>query len=211
MVVVEIIGSVLVADFLSGLFHWLEDAYGRESWPITGRLVTQPNILHHHEPRYFTRYGWFESSWILLCLGLVVLTVAWLLGALTWQVWLVVVLGINANQVHKWAHRTSKENGPFISLLQRIRLVQTPRHHGHHHTDPKSSHYCVLTNFLNPLLDGLRLWDGLEWVISRVFGVRRRTDTSVLVCQQNQLSQQPRATAVGSPATPRPGSRLALP
>ena len=35
MVVFEIILIVLIADFISGLFHWLEDAYGREDWPIT--------------------------------------------------------------------------------------------------------------------------------------------------------------------------------
>lgn len=160
MAILQIIGAVLVADFLSGLFHWLEDAYGRENWPITGPLVTKPNILHHHDPRSFTRNSWFESSWILLCLGFVVLTVAWLVGALGWQVWLVVILGVNANQVHKWAHRTPRENGLFISLLQRVRLVQTPRHHACHHTDPKNSHYCVRTNLLNPLLDGIRFWDG---------------------------------------------------
>jgi hypothetical protein len=47
MLIVEVIGAVLVADSLSGLFHWLEDAYGNEKWPIIGRLVTKPNILHH--------------------------------------------------------------------------------------------------------------------------------------------------------------------
>jgi plasmanylethanolamine desaturase len=188
MIILQIVGAVLVADFLSGLFHWLEDAYGRENWPITGRLITQPNILHHQEARYFTRYSWFESSWILLCLGLFVLVIAWLCGALTWQVWLVVILGVNANQVHKWAHRTPKENGPLISLLQRVGLVQTARHHAHHHTDPKNSHYCVLTNVVNPLVDGARLWDGFEWVIRRVFRVRRRIDTSVLAYQQKQVS-----------------------
>ena len=188
MIILEIMGAVLVADFLSGLFHWLEDAYGRENWPITGRLVTQPNILHHHDARYFTRHGWFESSWILLCLGVFLLMIAWLCGVLTWQVWLVVILGVNANQVHKWAHRTPKENGLFIALLQRVRLLQTARHHARHHTDPKNSHYCVLTNIVNPLVDGIRLWDGLEWLIWRVFGVRRRIDTSVLVHQQQQVS-----------------------
>jgi hypothetical protein len=86
--------------------HWLEDAYGREDWPITGRLVTKPNILHHHDPRYFTRYGWFHSSWDLMCLGLLILAVAWLFGVLTWQVWLFAILGSTANQIHKWAHRT---------------------------------------------------------------------------------------------------------
>ena len=188
MIILQIMGAVLVADFLSGLFHWLEDAYGRENWPITGRLVTQPNILHHRDARYFTRHGWFESSWILLCLGLFVLVIAWLFGVLTWQVWLVVILGVNANQVHKWAHRTPKENGPFISLLHCVGLLQTARHHARHHTDPKNSHYCVLTNVVNPVVDAIRLWDGLEWVIWRVFGVRRRIDASVLAYQQKQVS-----------------------
>src|SRR6266567_1132990 len=109
MVIFEIIGTVLVADFLSGVFHWLEDAYGRENWPITGRLITKPNILHHRDARFFTRHGWWQSSWLLLCLGLVVLAGAWACGMLTWQVSLVVILGINANQVHKWAHRMPSE------------------------------------------------------------------------------------------------------
>ena len=188
MVILKIIVAVLVADFLSGLFHWLEDAYGREDWPITGRFVTKPNILHHHDARYFTRHGWFRSSWLLLCLGLVVLGGAWLLGVLTWQVWLVVILGTNANQVHKWAHRTPLENGPFIAVLQRARLVQTSCHHARHHTNPKNSHYCVLTNFLNPLLDGCRLWASLEWVIRTLFGVQRRLDTSISIVVRRAFS-----------------------
>jgi hypothetical protein len=179
MMILETIAAVLVADFLSGFFHWLEDAYGHEDWPITGRLVTRPNILHHHDGRYFTRHTWFQSSWDLLCLGLVVLVVAWLFGLLTWKVWLVVILGTNANQIHKWAHRTPQENGRLISLLQRVRLVQTPRHHARHHADPKNSHYCVLTNFLNPVVDGVRLWEGLEWLNTALFGVARRTDASL--------------------------------
>jgi ubiquitin-conjugating enzyme E2 variant len=179
MVFLQVIGVVLAADFVSGLFHWLEDAYGREHWPITGRLVTKPNILHHHDPRYFTRHGWFHSSRLLLCIGLAILMVAWLFGGLTWQVWLFVILGVNANEVHKWAHRTPAENGPLITWLQRIRLLQTSRHHAGHHTDPKNSHYCVLTNFLNPVLDSLGIWDGLEWVVWNAVGVRRREDASV--------------------------------
>jgi plasmanylethanolamine desaturase len=66
----------------------------------------------------------------------------------------------------------------LISLLQRARLVQGPAHHARHHTDPKNSHYCVLTNFLNPFLDGVRLWEFLEWLILKVLGVRRRLDAS---------------------------------
>lgn len=178
-IIFQVIVTVLSADFVSGFFHWLEDAYGREEWPITGRLVTKPNILHHHDPRYFTRHSWWHSSWDLLCLGLLVLVAAWVCGLLSWQVWLFVILGVNANQFHKWAHRTPAENGTVISFLQRVRLLQTPRHHARHHTDPKNSHYCVLTVFLNPILDTLGLWQGLEVAMWRIFRLRRRLDTSV--------------------------------
>ena len=178
-IIVGFATCILVADFASGFFHWLEDAYGREDFPITGRLVTMPNILHHHNPRHFTRNSWFQSSWDLTCLSVLIVLGALLLGHLTWHVWLFAVLGANANQIHKWTHRTPQENGPLISFLHRCRLVQTPRHHARHHIDPKNSHYCVLTDFLNPILDGLHLWEFLERVISKAFGISRRIDTSL--------------------------------
>ncbi|HTD65719.1 MAG TPA: fatty acid desaturase CarF family protein [Candidatus Limnocylindria bacterium] len=175
----ELVACVLVADFVSGFFHWLEDAYGREDFPIIGRLVTKPNILHHHNPRHFTRNSWWQSSWDLACLCALIAIVAWLSGHMSWHVLVFAFLGANANQIHKWAHRTPQENGRLVRWLQRCRLVQTPRHHAHHHTDPKSSHYCVLTDFLNPILDRLRVWTFLECIIWLLFGIRRRTDTSV--------------------------------
>jgi ubiquitin-conjugating enzyme E2 variant len=201
-IILEIIATVLIADFVSGFFHWLEDAYGREHWLITGSLVTRPNILRHHEPRYFTRHTWLQSSWDLLCVAIAILLAAWFFGLLTWQVWLFAVLGANANQIHKWAHRTPAENGFIISTLQRIRLVQTPRHHACHHTDPKNSHYCVLTDFLNPVLDGIRFWERLEGLIWMMFRVRRRPDTSVALPTPPPIGFQ-KSGCARKPATQR--------
>lgn len=183
--VCKIAGVVLLADFLSGFFHWLEDSYGREDFPITGRLYTKPNIRHHHEPRYFVRHNWFQCSWDLALLSFIIVLVAWSLQALTWEVWLFAVLAANANEFHKWAHRTRKENGPWISLLHDLRLIQGPKHHAHHHTDPKSSHYCVITNFLNPVLEALGFWRALEWIILRFLGLRKRPDPSVCCLQDD--------------------------
>src|SRR5690348_1521151 len=149
---------VLAADFAAGVIHWIEDAYIREDTPFVGRSIARPNIIHHHFPRFFTRYNWWHSSWDLVCVSALLLAGAWWLGILTWQVWLFALLTANSNQVHKWAHRTRRENGPMISFLQDIRLLQTAKHHAIHHTDPKNSHYCVMTNWLNPVLDGLRFW-----------------------------------------------------
>jgi ubiquitin-conjugating enzyme E2 variant len=184
----KIVAMIALVDFLSGLLHWLEDAYGQEDWPITGNLITKPNMLHHQNPRYFTRYSWLYSARVLLVIGAVVLVVAYLLGGLNWMTLLVVLIGINANEVHKWAHRSKAENGRLITWLQKIGLLQSPAHHGLHHTDPKNTNYCVLTNYLNPLLEWIGLWPALEYLIYRCFGVRMRPDPSVK--QSRLLPQQ---------------------
>ena len=178
-IIVEALLCILIADFITGFVHWLEDAYGSEDWPIIGPLVIKPNILHHFQPRHFTHKNWWQSSWDLVALWGVVLLVAWGLGVLTWHLWLIAALGANANQIHKWSHRTPRENGRLIFRLQRWHIIQTPRHHAGHHTNPKNSRYCVITNLLNPVLDRMNLWAALEQVIFRITGCRRRIDPSV--------------------------------
>jgi plasmanylethanolamine desaturase len=176
--VAKFVACIVIADFLSGFFHWLEDAYGREYWPITGRLVTRPNILHHHEPRYFTRHSWLKSASVIMVLVAAGLLAAWAGGFLGWMTWTVALIDVNANESHKWAHRTPSENGRLIRALQWTGLLQSPAHHARHQ-HRKNTHYCVITDYLNPLLDAVHLWDGLEWLVYRITGVRRRHDDSV--------------------------------
>lgn len=178
-IVVQAIVTILIADFFTGLFHWLEDAYGCADFPITGRLFTKPNILHHHDPRYFVRHSWLQSSWDLALFCALIVAVAWRFHLLSWQVWLFAFVGANANQIHKWAHRSRQENGRLITFLHDCHLVQSPAHHAGHHTNPKTSNYCVLTDFVNPVLDRLRFWSGLERLLQRLFSVSRRVDTSL--------------------------------
>jgi plasmanylethanolamine desaturase len=175
----KFIGTVLAADFVAGMIHWLEDAYVREDTPLIGKRIARPNIVHHHYPRYMTRHNWWQTSWDLVLVSVALIIGAWFTGLLTWEVWLFAILSANANEFHKWEHRTCKENGPIISFLQDIRLLQTAKHHARHHTDPKNSHYCTITNFLNPVLDGMNFWNGLEWALAKTVGLNRREDTSV--------------------------------
>jgi ubiquitin-conjugating enzyme E2 variant len=49
-ILLQALGVILLADFLTGVFHWLEDAYGTEDTPVLGPLVIKPNIVHHHYP-----------------------------------------------------------------------------------------------------------------------------------------------------------------
>jgi len=178
-ILIKFIVTVFAADFVAGFIHWLEDAYVREDTPLIGKYVARPNIVHHHYPRFMTRHNWWQTSADLAIVSAVLVGVAWCFGLLTWEVCLFAILSANANEFHKWEHRTRKENGWLISFLQDMRILQTAKHHARHHTDPKNSHYCTITIWLNPVLDGLRFWDGLEWLLARTIRLERREDTSV--------------------------------
>jgi plasmanylethanolamine desaturase len=155
---------IQLLDFVSGMVHWAMDSY----------IYIGPNIRHHRYPREFMARTDLQSSWDLLLVGALILAAAWALGRMTWEVWLFVAMGSNAILCHKWMHRTRKENGPVISLLHDLRLIQTPRHHARHHSGAKDTNYCVITVALNPLLDAAGFWRFLECVVFWALGVTRR-------------------------------------
>ncbi len=168
-----IAASILLADFVSGAVHWAEDTYARYKPRRKLRLlnlIARDNEVHHRQPRAFLRRSWWQSSWDLLLLGAVILAAAFAMGHLNVAVLLFVVLSINANQMHKWAHRNPRENPRVVTWLQRLHLLQSPRHHGKHHGGKKDSHYCVVTIFLNPLLEEVNFWRRLEKLVVFVTG-----------------------------------------
>ena len=166
---------ILAVEFSSGLLHWLEDSYGQPHWPITGKWITGPDILHHHAPSAFVTNSWLRSAAVLLVIGAVVVSGAWLIGMLTWQVLLFVAIGVNANEIHKWNHLPRNRRGGLVVALQDARLLQTAKHHGKHHVGSKDSHYCVITNAMNPVLDAVQFWHRLEWAVERSLGVSTRS------------------------------------
>ena len=46
--------------------------------------------------------------------------------------------------------------------MQRMRLVLEPRHHQIHHTEPFETHYCITNGWLNPLLNKVGFFRGME-------------------------------------------------
>jgi hypothetical protein len=176
--ILQALGVILLADFVAGLVHWLEDAYGTEATPVIGALMIKPNIIHHHYPRHFTKNNWWQSSWDLLALGMIILGLAACFGYFNWQVVLFILISVNSNQVHKWSHMTRAEVGPVVAFLQDIRVLQTPRQHALHHTDPKNTYYCPVTNFMNPALEVIDFWGRLEALIEFFSGISHRLDTS---------------------------------
>ena len=174
-IVAELAATIVAADLVSGAVHWAEDAYARPGVPILGALA-KDNLRHHWRPREFLAKSWIASSWDLLLASVAVIAAAALLGCLSWHVVVFVALVTNANQIHKWAHMNRAEVPLVVHWLQRAYLIQTPRHHGRHHAGARDSNYCVITNFVNPLLEEIRLWSRLESAIHRLSGIKRRNE-----------------------------------
>ena len=167
--------ALLAVDFVSGLVHWAEDTFGTAATPVVGRWIIAPNELHHRDAGAFVEKGWLASNWDLGMAGLLLGAGAWWVGRLDAAVVVFAAGGALANQVHKWNHAASR--APWLVRgLWATGVLQRPAHHAGHHGGGKNTHYCVLTPFVNPVLDLTRFWRGLERVFVPLFGAPRRED-----------------------------------
>jgi ubiquitin-conjugating enzyme E2 variant len=71
-----IIGLIFLADFISGIGHWIEDAYGNPNWRFFGDVVIKPNLEHHKTPRSFlSRSYWHRNSTSILATTFIALCI----------------------------------------------------------------------------------------------------------------------------------------
>jgi ubiquitin-conjugating enzyme E2 variant len=168
-------GCLFAVDFITGIIHWAED-----TWTALGRsklldtYVVRDNIEHHRKPGGIRSGTYWETNRVCIALAFVTAGVLMLFGVHAWQAYLIVLLASQSNQVHKWAHCA---NPPLpVRRLQRLGILQSTAHHAEHHKRPYAKRYCTTTNFLNPVLDTVGFWRGLEWLIERCgFTVQRTT------------------------------------
>jgi len=173
-----VLGCVLVADFLTGVVHWFEDTYGLPSWPLLGKAVIEPNIHHHLQPQDLANSTFWQRNYQALVPLVVVLGLLWwFVGSGAWPIMLTLVLAAVGNEVHVWNHRKPSGNPWFVRFLQASCVIQTPRQHAQHHRAPYDRYFCTLTNLTNEVLELVRFWSGLEWLIWRVSGVRPKRMT----------------------------------
>ncbi len=168
----ELLLWIFLADLTTGFVHFWMDQYGKEDMPFVGKMVIEINILHHQDPRHMTKRNyWFltKASWLL---GVIIYTVSVLVtGEFSWKLAIFLCYAAQANVFHMWAHRTVQENGKFITFLQRMRLIQSPKHHAGHHIAPYDRQFCILTDWFNPILERIWFWEGVIGFF-RLFGIQ---------------------------------------
>ena len=93
------------------------------------------------------------------------------------------------NQIHKWSHLDRPPR--IVGLLQDLRLILGAEHHQEHHTGDHTSHYCITTGWLNPLLDRLQFFRLSERVISSLSTLQPREDDLKLIGLAAGAAQDP--------------------
>ena len=189
------VGYVL-SDLVSGLVHWGFDTWGSPRTPVLGPTFIVPFRVHHTDPEDITRHGFVATNGhnclvaLPVLVGALVLPETWNLTALVQAFITAMCLGVfGTNQFHKWAHQQKVH--PVVDWLQRHHVVLGKEHHAVHHAAPYARHYCITTGWLNGPLDAIGFFRGLEWLISRVTGVRPRADDLGLVAHLDTSAPKP--------------------
>jgi ubiquitin-conjugating enzyme E2 variant len=169
------------ADFFSGLVHWAFDTWGERTTPVLGPTFIVPFRVHHDDPKDITRHGFVATNGHNCLATAPVLGATLLLspdwaGATVVQAFaLALCFGVFlTNQFHKWSHQDAPS--PVVAWLQRHHLVLPPDHHEVHHTAPYARHYCITTGWLNPVLEAVGFFRGMERLVIRVTGATPRRD-----------------------------------
>jgi ubiquitin-conjugating enzyme E2 variant len=158
--------SLLIADLMTGFVHWFEDTWlAPGTSTLLDRFVVNDNIDHHRHPGKIRAGHYWETNRVCIALAAGAAVILALLGVHAWEPYLVLALLSQSNQVHMWAHSSSPPRP--VAWLQRIGMLQSTRQHAQHHKRPYGSRFCTMTNYLNPLLDRVHFWRGLERVAVR--------------------------------------------
>lgn len=168
-----LIGAALIgyltADLASGVVHWLADRFGSPDTPILGEAFVHPFREHHDLPKKILEHDFVEvngNNCVAMLLFLIpmefvlpsVFSGSWI-GLASFTV--TFSLGIfMTNQFHQWAH--ADEVSAPVRWLQQTRLVLSPEAHDRHHTLPYESDYCITSGWMNPILERLNLFGGIE-------------------------------------------------
>lgn len=160
-----IAGGLLFADFLSGLLHWAEDRYGETHWPVVGRAIDEAE-RHHKTPMRFLSRSFKDRNARVMVIASGVAVFFLIMDWINPFTMTALFFGSLSNEIHAFAHRKGSNVPLTIRIAQRLGVLQSAFHHAGHHRCAKNARYCVVTNYLNPMLDRAGFWRKLERLIA---------------------------------------------
>jgi hypothetical protein len=173
----SLFGCLLAVDLISGALHWTEDTWmapGRSA--LLDRFVVRDNIDHHRRPGTIRAGHYWQTNRVCIVLAAIAGAVLAACHVHAWQAYAIVALASQSNQVHLWAHSSTPPQ--LVGRLQSMGLLQSRKMHASHHKNPYASNFCTMTNYLNPLLDGIGFWRALENALVRCGATVQRATAS---------------------------------
>jgi plasmanylethanolamine desaturase len=170
---VDVLFAWLLADFISGIIHWSEDRY--LNTPSRFKFldgIRTDNDLHHLKPYAMLKFKVFQNINTSVVIAWPLALILYFIGAPTF-IWLALCFVSFGNLVHRWAHTIPDRQDPLVRLLQRIGLLCSFEQHALHHfsttgvvkKEESSMRFCVMTCWLNVLLDKINFFKALEKII----------------------------------------------
>jgi hypothetical protein len=166
--------AYLLADFFSGLVHFLGDTFGTETTPIFGEPFIKPFREHHIDPKAMTLHNFVETSGNNCIVSLPPMFLIFFFlnpnqnyftffcySSFTFLMLFIFM----TNEIHKWAHMDNP-NG-FIRILQYYNIILSPTHHKIHHTEPYDKYFCITSGILNPFLYKIRFFELVKKVFKK--------------------------------------------
>jgi hypothetical protein len=170
MIWLTILAAWLLADFMTGLVHWSEDRLlVRPSKFHFIETIRKDNDMHHWKPTSMLRFTVSENINTSVVIAWPIAVLCAIVGAPDFVSLAFVFAGFG-NLVHRWTHTPKYQIPRVVRALQFVGLMCTGEQHGRHHFNERglilksntTEKYCVMTCYLNPILDGLGFWKILE-------------------------------------------------
>jgi len=182
-----VLGAILLADFISGVAHWVCDTWGTPNSPLLGTLIRSFRE-HHVDQMAITRHDFIETNGdnfmsivpALALLALLPIYPTGLLGVVMHSFVLTLSIFIAlTNQFHKWSHERKRH--PIVQWLMSNNIILSYRAHKLHHQNEFDIGYCITTGWLNPPLDAINFWRVLEKAVTMTTGaIPRANDADLL-------------------------------
>jgi len=147
--IAQVISGILLADFLSGVVHYIEDNTDLTGVKWFDDAIIKPNQLHHAEPMAMMDAGfWSRNGTTIAAASVVAFPLLLIFGPSTLLVsaWLAGSMG---NQTHYWSHLSKPPK--VVAWLQDRRILLSRKDHWSHHKPPHETSFCTITSLLNPI------------------------------------------------------------
>jgi ubiquitin-conjugating enzyme E2 variant len=177
LIILQIILGFLLADFIGGIFHWIEDTYLHYciETPIL-RDIAKDNEMHHYFPRSILTYSYLSHMTYSLPLAVFGIVLLYLLDKrlfVKYPYFIVTLFVVSSmgNIVHRFSHMRDCENHAIVKCLQKYGILCSHSHHSIHHV-LSNEKYCAISEWNNYILDTILFWRGLEYLVYGVTGIK---------------------------------------